>query len=157
VTLSPERIARFWSLVNKTDGCWEWTASRKDGDWYGAFHIGGRRVERTHRVSWVLCHGPIPSGKSVLHTCDNSICVRPDHLYLGTQLDNVRDRVQRGRSNSAVGERQWAAKLTPAQVIMIRALSSEMELTREYLSRMYGVTPSHIGKIRRGNMWRHLS
>jgi hypothetical protein len=78
---------RFWSKIQKKTACLEWQGSR-DKEGYGGFWNG--ITQRAHRYSWELHHGPIPHGMSVLHTCDNPSCVRPDHLYLGTQLDNMR-------------------------------------------------------------------
>ena len=91
---------RFWSYVNKGDGCWEWTASRS-GKGYGVFfHLGfsGRRTS-AHRFSWELHNGPVPAGLHVLHHCDNPSCVRPDHLWLGTQSDNSKDMWNKGRGS----------------------------------------------------------
>ena len=90
---------RFWSKVRKADGdgCWEWMGARvKTG--YG--QIGRSRTRQliaTHRLSWELYRGAIPSGLCVCHRCDNPRCVRPDHLFLGTQADNIHDMVAKGR------------------------------------------------------------
>lgn len=86
---------RFWVKVRKSDGCWEWTAASKQGG-YGKIAVG-RRLMLAHRVSWELANGPIPDGLLVCHTCDNPPCVRPDHLFLGTQTDNMRDAVRKNR------------------------------------------------------------
>ena len=89
---------RFWSKVQKTDGCWLWTSSCNSNG-YGQISSGrgNLRPLAVHRVSWELHNGPIPEDKWVLHTCDVRNCVRPDHLYLGTVLENNRDIVNRGR------------------------------------------------------------
>jgi hypothetical protein len=89
---------RFWSKVRKTEGCWEWTAGtyRKG---YGKFSVARSTNAQAHRVSWQMGSGPIPDGLFVCHHCDNPSCVRPDHLFLGTNRDNVRDCVQKGRLN----------------------------------------------------------
>lgn len=94
---------RFWSKVNKTSNCWEWTGYRQKIG-YGSIGVGSRldgtkRAILAHRFSYELHFGPISDGLKVLHTCDNRACVRPDHLWLGTQLDNVRDMIQKGRAN----------------------------------------------------------
>jgi hypothetical protein len=89
---------RFWGKVKKSDGCWEWQAYR-DEDGYGSVgSFGNADRMSTHRYSWVLHNGPIPADLFVLHRCDNPPCVRPDHLFLGTVLDNNRDAIAKGRS-----------------------------------------------------------
>jgi len=92
---------RFWSKVRKAKGCWVWQAGgHKFG--YGEFHLGGgSNYVRAHRFSWVLANErPVPKGMSVLHRCDNPLCVRPSHLFLGSQRDNVLDMVQKGRQRN---------------------------------------------------------
>lgn len=91
---------RFWAKVRLSDGCWEWTASLSSQG-YGMLKVGGKHgaAMRAHRLSWLLHHGEIPAGQCVLHHCDNRLCVRPDHLFLGSQLDNIADRDKKGRWN----------------------------------------------------------
>lgn len=87
---------RFWRKVDKTDGeCWNWTASTRNG--YGTASFQGRH-EYAHRVAYRLTHGAIPDALVIRHRCDNRLCVRPDHLEVGTKADNSRDMVERGRS-----------------------------------------------------------
>lgn len=84
-------------IPEPNSGCWLWFgATVPDG--YGSFGIATNKTEKAHRVSWKLHKGPIPPDKHVLHTCDNRCCVNPDHLWLGTNEDNVADRVLKGRS-----------------------------------------------------------
>lgn len=87
---------RFWDKVLVGDGCWEWQAGTQKHNGYGSFSMNGRDV-KAHRVSWLLWYGEIPKGLRVLHRCDNPPCIRPDHLFLGTQKDNVLDAVAKGR------------------------------------------------------------
>ena len=101
--------ARFWAKVEKSDGCWLWTAkcTAGKGRWlYGEFRIGKSTV-MAHRASWMINRGEIPRGLKVCHTCDNTQCVRPDHLFLGTQKANIEDAVSKGRMAS--GERNAMA------------------------------------------------
>ena len=93
-----ELIARFWSKVAKSedpDGCWLWTAACFT-DGYGVFQVNGR-ARRAHRFAWELTVGPIPDSLFACHRCDTRKCCRPDHLWLGTQADNMRDRDTKGR------------------------------------------------------------
>lgn len=101
---TPTFEQRFWSKARKTDGCWVWLAG-KDKDGYGNFSVGQRataRPVRAHRVAWELTHGSIPDGLFVLHECDNPPCVRPDHLFLGTNQNNMDDMVAKGRGSIGI-------------------------------------------------------
>jgi hypothetical protein len=102
MTNTPET---FWKRVTKTESCWPWRgfAHKKTG--YGRFnYLGGQYY--AHRVSWLFSHGEIPIGLDVLHHCDNPPCVRPDHLFLGTQTDNNADRDAKGRGRWGINRRK---------------------------------------------------
>jgi len=88
---------RVWTKVKKTESCWEWTAS-KNVHGYGIIKKDGR-MHLAHRVLFELTGGKIPNGMQVLHHCDNPACVNPDHLFLGTHGDNMRDMFKKGRGN----------------------------------------------------------
>ena len=94
---------RFWKWVNKTEKCWLWTGrtnKTKPGTGAGQFRIVGRKNPiLAHRFSWELVNGPVPDGMCVCHKCDVPYCVRPDHLFLGTQSDNSKDMWSKGRAN----------------------------------------------------------
>jgi hypothetical protein len=113
-----------------------------------------------HRIAWELTNGAIPEGMKVLHRCDNVLCVRPDHLFLGTQHDNVRDMINKGRKNTAVGERQWNAKLTKEQVEQIRmeyrkGTGLHNKGNRGELAARYGVKPGTISDVA-ARTWRSV-
>lgn len=96
---------RFWTKVDVRDGCWSWRAARNPKG-YGVFSCEGRTVS-AHRFSYELYNGPIPSGMVVRHKCDNPPCVNPDHLELGTQADNERDKINRGRYRNGATRNQY--------------------------------------------------
>lgn len=131
-------MRRFWDKVNKTSGCWNWTAYR-DSKGYGRCTIEGSN-NRSHRVSWELHNGQIPDGLCVLHKCDNPRCVNPDHLFLGTKFENNRDRARKGRSFTS---------LTPKQVLEIRETPTFWGICNR-LAEKFGVKHSCISRIRSG-------
>lgn len=99
-----ERVAalkrKFWSKVQKTDTCWEWI-SGKNTTGYGIIHFGGRaRSFLAHRVSWLLHNGDISKNLLICHRCDNPPCIRPDHLFAGTQKQNMQDASRKMRTSS---------------------------------------------------------
>ncbi len=87
---------RFWKFVKKTSSCWIWTGGVK-GHGYGSFFKDGKQLA-AHRFSWEIANGPIPSGMCVCHKCDNPICCNPDHLFIGTQSDNLLDAASKNRN-----------------------------------------------------------
>lgn len=117
-------------------GCLEWQGA-KNPQGYGHFKLGGR-WHYSHRYAWELANGPIPAGMFVLHHCDNPGCGDVDHLFLGTQRDNMRDSARKNRS----GRVPW--KLTEAQVEAIRRDKRSARIIGEE----YGVTGQHILRIR---------
>ena len=137
---------RVWDHVAKGDGCWEWTGETRYG--YGVIRVGGRdgarKRIRAHRAAWESVNGPITDGLFVCHHCDNRGCVRPDHLFLGTNADNMADAAQKGRWVGRNG------KLTREQVIAIRSSGG----TIRAVGKQYGVTSGVISRIRTGASYR---
>lgn len=152
---------RFWPKVRKhrhPDKCWSWRAStHKDG--YGWIKIAGR-MDLAHRASWMVNFGAIPRGLYVLHKCDNPVCTNPKHLFLGTQIDNMKDMSAKGRRigrpTSGKGERAGGAKLTEKQVLAIRSRYAMGGVSQCALAKRYGLTPSPIGQIINRITWRHI-
>ena len=168
-------VARFWSRVDK-DGpipahmphlgqCWIWTWT-KNRQKYGWFYVPGRNSYQSHRFSWEITNGP-PGELWVLHKCDNPSCVRPDHLFLGTVIDNTRDRDAKGRLNPVrgdacttrkhpeyvQGEKNGMAKLTAEEVRAIR------DATGFYkdIGLRFGISPAQVGRIQRRILWKHVT
>lgn len=140
---------RFWSKVQairEPDSCWLWNASTSTGG-YGMFKFR-IRLEATHRISWLLAHGEVPpDGLFVLHKCDNRRCVNPNHLFLGTHTDNMRDMFAKGRDNHPTGESHGGCKLSDAQVAEIRELYLKGNVTHRQLGLRFNVAHSQIGFI----------
>lgn len=147
---------KLWSRVNKSPGCWLWTARSKTTSGYGKIKHDGVTM-MAHRVSWELVNGPVPTGLCVLHDCpggDNPLCVNPAHLWLGTQSENTKDRHRKQRD--ARGERQWKAKLTDIDIIAIRSARSAGETTVS-LAKRFGVAQPNISDICLRYTWRHVA
>lgn len=145
---------RFWSKVDKSSGCWVWTGGHGRG--YGVLQVGtwnNPRTELAHRVSWQLAYGEIPSGLDVLHHCDNPTCVRPSHLFLGTDADNHSDKARKGRAPH--GERHMNAKVSQAQVDEMRARYAAGGVSQRALAAEYGLAQQSICDILRRKNWPH--
>ncbi len=152
---------RFWSKVRKGSGCWLWLGARNNyRGGYGCFRRKSpRKMVRAHRYAWEMVKGLIPTGKAVLHHCDNPPCVRPNHLFLGTDLDNVRDMVIKGRARhdgrKPQGEEHGASKLTDSDVRIIRTERNRGVLYA-VLARRFGVGETAIRNIVKGVTWRSV-
>lgn len=146
----------FWSFVEKTDGCWIWRGSVNPVHGYGYYHNGGDH--RAHRYAFIEANGPIAESLVVCHQCDNKLCVRPDHLFVGTQADNRADCVTKGRH--ARGSRNSQAKLTEDQVRALvteyRALIGARDGRLGELAARYGIKQDTIRNIA-NRAWRHVA
>lgn len=152
--------ARLDAKTDKTGACW--VVPGKQGT-YPKLFLGtspGACI-MGHRLAWIAANGPIPDGMNVCHQCDNTRCVRPDHLFIGTQRDNVRDMAAKGRHwvqrnpgvLTHVGEDHPNAKLTVASVREIRAMSSAGK-SQQFIARHFGVSRATVVRIIRRQAWR---
>jgi hypothetical protein len=150
---------KFLSRVEPTteSGCWIWSGATLKGG-YGICYDGVKSVT-AHRLSYRLFKGEIPSDKMVLHTCDVRCCVNPNHLYLGSHSDNMKDRSDRGRTASGhkttsyMGVGHHKAKLCENDVRFIKA----SDFTQTKLAEMFSVSIAAIGYIKTGRNWKHIT
>ena len=145
----------FWSRVDKSDGptaCWPWRGNvyhRRGGYGYFSLHC---KVWKAHRLAFALAKED-PSGLHVLHKCDNPVCCNPDHLFLGSDADNMADKVRKGRQNR--GDTSPVAKLTSSQVGEIKRRLSAGEKPAQ-IAPAYGVSKWAIYTIAQGRNWAHV-
>lgn len=150
-------LERFWLKVNKSDdGCWEWNAV-KNVKGYGQFsdrnYYAGGKTRGAHRWSWEFTYGDIPDGLFVCHRCDNPGCVRPDHLFLGTNSDNQRDSVAKGRAQRR-GEQARHVKLNEMQVRVIRRLEGVLSIKK--IAKIFDTAPTNVWHIQKRQNWAHI-
>lgn len=146
--------ARFWSRVDirGQDECWRWTRSISSAG-YGQFL--GKWPWVTHRFAYLMCHGPIPDGMDVMHSCDVRSCVNPRHLSVGTRLLNVRDAIGKGRMNKQ-GEAHHLARLTEDDVKEIRRRAAAGE-RQTALAVEFGLHHDTVGRIVHRRRWHHVT
>lgn len=155
----PSLADRFWKNVDKSGDCWTWTGATS-GNGYGAIRYQGRQIG-AHRAAWILTNGDIPAGMVVLHACDNPLCVRIDHLSLGSVAENSQDMVRKGRAprvgpkSPAQGERNAAAVLTETDVRTIRQEHMTGKATK-VLAQQFKVSVETIRHIVTRLTWKHV-
>jgi hypothetical protein len=137
----------------KPSGCVEWDGYRMNMG-YGELGFKGRKI-LAHRLSWVLHNGKPADGMEVCHKCDNPACVNPEHLFLGTHADNMRDCHAKGRNGFCHGSKSGMAKTNEAAVLQILRLRSEGAETKE-LGRMFGLSIGALYQIFRGDTWNRV-
>jgi hypothetical protein len=145
---------KFWQLfIVMPDGCWNWSRKPNSGG-YGEFRLFGK-INRVNRLSYRLSYGKFDESLHVLHKCDNRLCGNPTHLFLGTNDDNIRDMISKGRDKKAIGESSGRSKLTENDVFLIRELHKS-GLSYKKIAKQFGVYPQAISRAVRGITWNHL-
>ena len=151
--MGQDDIKKFWSRVRRkeSDKCWDWTGSLRSPRGYGQIKIKGK-TKAAHRVSWEIKNGPIPAGDMkgtmcVLHHCDNKKCVNPEHLFVGSQKDNVADMYSKGRNVDLSGTNNPAYKFPDTVISEIRSRYAFGSETQREIGMIYGISKSHIGNI----------
>ena len=145
----------FWEKVDKQPSdpeyaakrCWKWTASQRNGG-YGGFWILGKK-QLAHRVAYELANGVISDGACILHSCDNRLCVNPEHLREGTLSDNSIDIISRRRRSTSLTLEPWS-------VLFILWARSELPITQSEIGNVFGVARRTVRDIERGHTWSHL-
>lgn len=143
----------FEKSVIKREGCWEWLGNKYPNG-YGKFPCIINKVRPSaHRISWMIHNGIIPPDKIVCHTCDNRSCTNPQHLFLGTQVDNMRDMYEKNRG--MIGQTHVNSKLTKANVIIIKQLLKNGRSHKE-IANQFNVCRGTISSINSGKTWSHV-
>lgn len=152
-----ERIDKFWKRVNITGllDCWEWQGA-KNQKGYGLVWKDQHHPSSAHRFAWEATYYPIPKGKLILHKCDNPPCCNPNHLYLGTNQDNMNDRKKRNPHHPrTMGENHPSAKLTEHNVREIKRLIAKGDQQKD-IAKGFSVSTTAISRINTGRTWTHI-
>jgi hypothetical protein len=151
---------RFWSHVNRDQNCWIWNGN-KDRQGYGIVRARPR-LYRAPRVAWVIANGlEIPEGMMVCHRCDNPSCVNPSHLFLGSNDENIHDKVGKNRQSHArntgsKGEKHPRARLSEKDVMEIRAKYQPFLVTAKMLAKEFDISEREIRSIIYRENWSHI-
>lgn len=141
------------SVIKNSEGCWGWKFKLSPNG-YTKFRYGGSCTSG-HRVSWMIHNGAIPPGMFVCHICDVKSCVNPEHLFIGTHNDNMRDMVKKGRGRNLAGEDNGNAILTVEKVKKIRRLLRS-GVTAVRIAKDFKVCAASISNIKAGRTWKYV-
>lgn len=146
-------FTKLLSSINFKDlsACWEWKGGVNKGG-YGSFWWPEKRIYTAHVASYELFRGK-RNGKDVCHSCDNTLCINPSHLWLGTQQQNMNDMIRKGRANDGKGEHNGHAKLTLNSIQKIKVLYSKGGYTQKDLGYKFGISQAHVSTIINEKTW----
>lgn len=155
---------RFWSkvqIINDADSCWLWTGKISQTGGYGRFYLSNpEREVPAHKFAYEDTNGPLPEGMKALHRCDVRPCVRPSHVFPGTQKDNIQDAMKKGRFPQHQYFRgkhfHTPKKLSADAVREIRDKYANERISQQKLADQYGVSQVMISTIVRGATWTHI-
>lgn len=155
----------FWSNTKKNEntGCIEWIRGLNDRG-YGMLRVSTGKSMKAHRFAWELVNGKIPDGKMVLHKCDNPPCCNPEHLFLGTQKDNLEDMTRKGRRwpgnperfGPQDGENNNRSKLKKENVLEIKHLLREGKKSHGEIAKKFNVSRVTITLINTKKLWKDV-
>ena len=147
---------RFFKKFKKTKGCWVWKGAVSNHRYGAIIDEPGpnRMMLGAHRVSWSIHNGSIPKGIFVCHKCDNPPCVRPSHLFLGTNSDNMTDKIKKARHT--FGSNCKNAILNEKKVFKIRSSFIPYKVTAKQLAKKYNVLVGTINGVLEGRTWKHV-
>jgi len=150
----PNTIYNIWNRIDvrNEDDCWNWMRC-KDKKGYGIIGLNNKSC-RVNRFIYKEIYGSIPEGLLVCHKCNNPSCCNPNHLYVGTHADNMKQMVDDGRSGK--GENNGYVKLTGRDILKIRYLFSTGEYSQRELGEMFGVVQVNISRIVNNKIWKHI-
>lgn len=150
-------MKKFWSFVPLDDPdesiCSLWKGPVSGG--YGRFQNKLGMDNTVPRAIWEMEHGKIPKGMCVCHTCDNPLCIRLSHLFLGSFKDNMNDRIAKGHARGPRGEKNGATTLTEAHVLAIRMLANEL-IPPKIIAKCFKMRVEHVYAIINRNTWTHI-
>ena len=151
-----DRLITNIQVIDDEKSCWNWIGpSKRNKGGYGAYKWSGQ-TWLSHRLIWHLFIEPLTDPEiKCCHKCDNRLCARPSHLFIGTQNDNIQDMKQKGRARSPKGSASKMSKLTEGDIPEIKKLRKQ-GMTQEAIGNKYEVCHSAIGSILRGKTWTHV-
>jgi hypothetical protein len=145
------------SIPEPNSGCWLWLGGLQHYDKqasYGGLSFQGKSIA-AHRASFEVFKHPVPAGKEVCHSCDNPFCINPEHLFVGTHLENMQDRDKKKRRTAVKGEKNNLAKLTAEQVLEIRVLL-EKGIPQQKIAEQFNIVQTAVSLIKNRHNWGHI-